>query len=83
MIEWWDDNGLIPNPNPDPNPDNIRYINGGRYLVFVEITTDQISRTYCCRVTNALVHSTRNSTGSYTLNDLGKLWGGSVMSLHN
>ena len=46
-----------------------------------ELTAEQISRTYRCRVTNAFVHSTVNSTGSYTLTDLGKLRGGSVVSL--
>ena len=79
VIEWWDDNGLIPDV-PDMD---VRYVNGGQYLVIRELTAEQISRTYRCRVTNAVVHDTVTSNGDYTLNDLGKLWGGSVMSLHS
>ena len=77
VIEWWDDNGLI-SSEPD-----VRYVNGGRYLVLRELTADKISRMYRCRVTNAFVHTTVTSNGDYTLTDLGKLCDGSGMSLHS
>ena len=67
VIEWLDDNGLI-SSEPD-----VRYVSGGRYLVIRELTAEQISRTYRCRVTNAIVHDTVTSNGDYTLTDLGKL----------
>ena len=79
VIEWWDDNGFIPDV-PDMD---VRYVNGSRYLVIRELTAEQISRMYRCRVTNAFLHTTVTSNGDYTLNDLGKLCGGCVMSLHS
>ena len=67
MIEWWDDNGVLLTSNA------IHYLNGGQYLLLRELTVEKINRMYHCRVTNALLHNTVQSTGSYTLNNLGRL----------
>ena len=68
MIEWLDDFGVIAD---DPIGNTVRYLNGGRYLLLSSLSLQQASRTYHCRVTNALIHTTVESGGNYTLNDLG------------
>ena len=70
MIEWLDDSGVI-TENFDSN--RARYLDGGRYLLLRALTVEQSSRTYHCRITNAFIHNSIESAGSYTLNNLGKL----------
>ena len=70
MIEWLDDSGVIAE-NFDFN--RARYLDGGRYLLLRALTVEQSSRTYRCRITNALIYNITESAGSYTLNNLGKL----------
>ena len=68
VIEWLDDSGVI-----SAEFDNVDYLNGGRYLLFRELTVEQLGKTYHCRVTNANIHNTVESSGNYTFNNLGKL----------
>ena len=75
VIEWVDGNGVIIADGRSTTT------NEGRYLVLSQLTLDQISRTYSCRVTNVRVHSTEESTGSYMLIDQGRFQSGSVMFL--
>ena len=70
VIEWLDNRGVIAE-NFDFN--RARYLNGGRYLLLHALIVEQINRTYRCRITNGFIYNIIESTGSYTLNNLGKL----------
>lgn len=68
MIEWLDGFGVLAD---DPVGNTVRYLEGGRYLLLSSLSFQQANQTYHCRVTNALLHTTVESNGMYTLNDLG------------
>jgi hypothetical protein len=68
VIEWLDGFGVLAD---DPVGNTVRYLEGGRYLLLSSLSFQQANQTYHCRVTNALLHTTVESNGMYTLNDLG------------
>ena len=47
----------------------LRFLHNGRYLLINQLTTEQISTTYSCEVTNARLHETVPSSTTYALVD--------------
>ena len=47
----------------------LRFLHNGRYLLINQLTTEQISTTYGCEVTNARLHETVPSPTTYNLVD--------------
>ena len=45
----------------------LRFLHNGRYLLITQLTNTQLSTTYSCEVTNALLHQTRTSPTTYAL----------------
>ena len=62
VIRWCNATG------PLTEADNrLRFLHNGRYLLIRQLTNTQLSTTYSCEVTNALLHQTRTSPTTYAL----------------
>ena len=62
VIRWHDANGPLTEAG-----NMLRFLHNGRYLLIMQLTNTQLSTTYSCEVTNALLHQTRTSPTTYTL----------------
>ena len=66
IIRWRDANGLL---TENMASNRLRFLHNGRYLLINQLTNAQISTTYSCEVTNALLHRPRTSPTTYALVD--------------
>ena len=64
IIRWRDANGPL---TEDTTNNRLRFLDNGRYLLIRQLTTAQVSTTYSCEVTNALLYQTRTSPTTYAL----------------
>ena len=64
QIRWRDANGPLTEVT-DSN--RLRFLHNGHYLLINQLTAAQVSTTYSCEVTNALLHQSRTSPTTYTL----------------
>ena len=70
IIRWSDGNGNLLTEISASN--RLCFLHNGRYLLINQLTTDQVSTTYSCEVTNARLHETVHSPTTYALvNNLG------------
>ena len=64
QIRWRDVNGPLTEVLAS---NRLRFLHNGRYLLINQLTNTQLSTTYSCEVTNALLHQTRTSPTTYAL----------------
>ena len=62
VIGWHDGSGPLTEAG-----NTLRFLHNGRYLLIRQLTNTQLSTTYSCEVTNALLHQTRTSPTTYAL----------------
>ena len=62
VIRWLDANGPLTEAG-----NRLRFLHNGCYLLIRQLTNTQLSTTYSCEVTNALLHQTRTSPTTYAL----------------
>ena len=66
IIRWRNATGPLTENIPN---NRLRFLHNGRYLLINQLSTEQISTTYSCEVTNALLHRLRTSPTTYALVD--------------
>ena len=66
IIRWHDANGPL---TENVGSNRLRFLHNGHYLLIRQLTNTQISTTYSCEVTNALLHQLRTSPTTYALID--------------
>ena len=61
LIRWRDGNGILTADN------RLRFLDNGSYLLFTQLTLEQVNTNYQCEVTNARLHETVPSPTTYDL----------------